>query len=175
MIPFYDNKKEKPNTSKSIETDRRSSRIRIENEIENEQDRSNNNVISKSDKIDMIKKIFLSNSSFNKHTKEYFMTRFQIILILKQSNILNQRIITKTQADILLTKLKPNHNKYTFVDFINYLTEICIYIFKEKFDNCPKRFMSNFLDYLLNNYYDSFQEKLELNYVETKIENNCTI
>ena len=175
MIPFYDNKKEKPNTSKSIETDRRSSRIRIENEIENEQDRSNNNVISKSDKIDMIKKIFLSNSSFNKHTKEYFMTRFQIKLILKQSNILNQRIITKTQADILLTKLKPNHNKYTFVDFINYLTEICRYIFKEKFDNCPKRFMSNFLDYLLNNYYDSFQEKLELNYVETKIENNCTM
>ena len=80
----------------------------------------------------MLNKVFLTNSTFNKHTKEYFITRFQIILILKQSNILNDSIISKTQADILLIKLKPNQNKYKFIDFMNYLTEISKYIFKEK-------------------------------------------
>ena len=123
----------------------------------------------------MINKIFLSNSSFNKHTKEYFLTRFQIILILKKSNIINDEIIRKTQADLLLTKLKPNHNKYNFIDFMNFLTEICKYIFKENFDKSPKKYMSKFFDYLINNYYAYFEEKLELNYIETETENNCTI
>ena len=123
----------------------------------------------------MLNKIFWTNSSFNKHTKEYFITRFQIILILKQSNILNDQIISKTKADILLTKLKPNQNKYKFIDFINYLNEICKYIFKENFEKNPKKYFNSFLDYLLNNYYEYFQEKLESNYVEQKIDNNCTM
>ena len=152
MLPFNENPKEKQKTSRSIDVDRRSSKIDIETEINPE---SSNNAISKSEKIDMLKKVFLSNSSFNKHTKEYFITRFQIILILKQSNVLNEKIISKAQADLILTKLKPNQNKYTFVDFISYLTEICKYIFKDHFDKNPKRFMNNFLDYLLNNYYES--------------------
>ena len=79
---------------------------------ENESQHGGSNSISKSEKFEMLNKIFLTNSSFNKHTKEYFITRFQIILILKQSNILNERIISKTQADLLLTKLKQNYQKF---------------------------------------------------------------
>jgi hypothetical protein len=74
-----------------------------------------------------------------------------------------------------LTKLKPNQNKYKFIDFINYLNEICKYIFKENFEKNPKKYFNSFLDYLLNNYYEYFQEKLESNYVEQKIDNNCTM
>ena len=142
---------------------------------ENESQHGGSNGISKSEKFEMLNKIFLTNSSFNKHTKEYFITRFQIILILKQSNILNNQIISKTRADIILTKLKPNQNKYKFIDFMNYLNEICKYIFKENFNNDPKKYFNKFLDYLLNNYYECFQEKLESNYVEKKIDNNCTM
>ena len=159
-----------PASPKNIEES--SVKIHVENENESQH---GNSGISKSEKFEMLNKIFLTNSSFNKHTKEYFITRFQIILILKQSNILNDQIISKTKADILLTKLKPNQNKYKFIDFINYLNEICKYIFKENFEKNPKKYFNSFLDYLLNNYYEYFQEKLESNYVEQKIDNNCTM
>ena len=139
--------------------------------IQTENTPQNETRITKAEKFEMINKIFLSNSSFNKHTKEYFITRFQIILILKESNILNEAIISKTEADIILTKLKPNQNKYKFIDFMNYLAELCKYIFKENYEKDPKKYMNNFLDYLLNNYYECFQEKLESNYVEKKIDN----
>ena len=164
--------KENPEIQKNQGGEKTVNKIHIENENDSQQ---GGNGISKSEKFDMLNKVFLTNSSFNKHAKEYFITRFQIILILKQSNILNDSIISKTQADILLTKLKPNHNKYKFIDFMNYLTEICKYIFKEKYNDNPKKYFSNFLDYLLNNYYECFQEKLESNYVEKKIDNNCTM
>lgn len=137
-------------------------------ENENDSQLGGNTGISKVEKLDMLNKIFLTNSSFNKHTKEYFITRFQIILILKQSNILNEDIISKTQADILLTKLKPNQNKYKFIDFMTYLNEICRNIFKKRFEKNPTKYFNNFLEYLLNNYYEFFQEKLESNYVEKK-------
>ena len=147
------------------------------NKIIDETDNNSQNIpgITKAEKFEMINKIFLSNSSFNKHTKEYFITRFQIILILKKSNILNEDIISKTQADLLLTKLKPNCNKFKFIDFINYLSEICKYIFKENYEKNPKKYMDKFYDYLLNNYYEYFQEKLDANYIETEVDNNCTI
>ena len=144
-------------------------------ENKNESVHGGNGGFSKTEKFEMLNKVFLTNSSFNKHTKEYFITRFQIILVLKQSNILNDEIISKTQADILLTKLKPNQNKYKFIDFMHYLTEICKYIFKGKYEKNPKKYFNSFLDYLLNNYYECFQEKLESNYVEKKIDNNCTM
>ena len=143
--------------------------------IQTENNTQNETRITKAEKFEMINKIFLSNSSFNKHTKEYFITRFQIILILKKSNIINDEIISKTQADILLTKLKPNHNKYKFIDFMNYLTEICKYIFKDNFNKNPKKYMSKFFDYLINNYYEYFEAKLLSNYIDTETENNCTI
>jgi len=75
-------------------------------------DNETHNNISKSEKFGMLNKVFITNSSFNKHTKEYFITRFQIILILKESNILNEAIISQKEADIILTKLKTNQNKY---------------------------------------------------------------
>ena len=131
--------------------------------------------MTKAEKFEMLNKIFLSNASFNKHTKEYFLTRFQIILILKQSNIINEYIINKAQADLILTKIKPNQNKYVFVDFMNYLTEICKYIFKEKYNKNPKKIISKFFEYLLNNYYQYFEEQLESNYIETDVDNNCTM
>ena len=168
-----ENNNEEPNNLNKIETEKSINKNHLENE--NDSQHGGNNGISKAEKFEMLNKIFLTNSSFNKHTKEYFITRFQIILILKQSNILNDNIISKTQADILLTKLKTNQNKYKFIDFMNYLNEICKYIFKAKFEKNPKKYFNNFLDYLLNNYYECFQEKLESNYVEKKIDNNCTM
>ena len=169
MESYSDNQKGRIHASKSTEANGRNNRINLDNENDTQHS------ISKSEKFDMLNKIFLTNSSFNKHTKEYFITRFQIILILKESNILNEAIISKTEADIILTKLKPNQNKYKFIDFMNYLAELCKYIFKENYEKDPKKYMNNFLDYLLNNYYECFQEKLESNYVEKKIDNNCTI
>ena len=171
MKTYNEGEKEVSQTLNSLDT----SPIKINIASENESPKAGNNGISKAEKFEMLNKVFLTNSSFNKHTKEYFITRFQIILILKQSNILNNNIISKTQADILLTKLKPNQNKYKFIDFMKYLTEICKYIFKEKYENNPKKYFNTFLDYLLNNYYECFQEKLESNYVEKKIDNNCTM
>ena len=169
MESFDEYQKQRPQASKSTEADRKRNRMNLDNENDSQQG------MSKSEKIDMLSKIFLTNSSFNKHTKEYFITRFQIILILKQSNVLNEAIISKTQADIILTKLKPNHNKYKFKDFMNYLVELCKYIFKENYNQNPKKYMNNFVDYILNNYYECFQKKLESNYVEKKIDNNCTM
>ena len=85
--------------------------------------------IIKTEKIEMINKIFLSNCSFNKKTNEFLISLLQIILILKKSNIINDEIISKAQADVILIKIKPNHNKYKFIDFMNFLTEIFKYIF----------------------------------------------
>ena len=165
MESYNENQKGRIHASKSTEANGRNNRMNLDNQNET------HNNISKSEKFDMLNKIFLTNSSFNKHTKEYFITLFQIILIL----ILNEAKISKMEADIILTKLKPNQNKYKFIDFMNYLTELCKYIFKENYEKDPKKYMNNFLDYLLNNYYERFQEKLESNYVEKKIDNNCTI
>ena len=59
------------------------------------------------------------------------MSRFQIIDILKKSRIISKNIISKASADIILTKLYPYKRKYNLIDFMNYLTEICHYIYKE--------------------------------------------
>ena len=131
--------------------------------------------ITKAEKIEMINKIFLSNCSFNKKSKEFLISRLQIILILKKSNIINDEIITKAQADVILTKIKPNHNKYKFIDFMNFLTEICKYIFKENYEKNPKQYLSKFFDYLINNYYEYFDDLLKSNYIEKEIDNSCTI
>ena len=149
--------------------------MQTDNNIQTENNPQNVTSMTKAEKFEMMNKIFLSNASFNKHTKEYFLTRFQIILILKKSNILNDYIINKAQADLILTKLKPNQNKYSFVDFMNYLTEICKYIFKEKYNKNPKKIISKFCEFILNNYYQYFEDQLESNYIETDVDNNCTM
>ena len=176
---MYTEEKIEEKTPKAILTNSQEINEQNNNNIkmttETENNPQNVTSITKAEKFEMINKIFLSNSSFNKHTKEYFITRFQIILILKNSNILNDDIITKTQADLILTKLKPNCNKFKFLDFMNYLSEICKYIFKNNYEKNPKKYLDKFYDYLLNNYYEYFQEQLESNYIETEVENNCTM
>ena len=164
-----------PLVTNSDETNQKDLTMNIQTDNNIKTDNNQNITTTKAEKIEMMNKIFLSNSSFNKQTKEYYLNRFQIILILKKSNIINDFIISKTQADLLLTKLKPTQNKFKFIDFMNYLTEICSYIFKEKFSQNPKKYMSKFLEYLLNNYYEYLEEKLEANYIEKEVDNNCTI
>ena len=52
----------------------------------------------------------------------------------------------------------------------------CANIYSKKImRKTPKSIWIIFLDYLLNNYYEHFQGKLESNYVEKKIDNNCAI
>ena len=134
-----------------------------------------NGTFTREDKLEMLNKIFLINSIFDTKVKEYFLTRFQIILILKESDILNDNIITKTEADLLLTKINRKSNKFKFMDFLNYLTEICKHIFKDGYNKNPKLYMNNFLEYLLVNYFDYLEDKLSSNFVENNIENSCTI
>ena len=145
----------------------------INDQTENNQQKLS--TITRSEKIEIINKIFLSNSSFNKQTKEFLISRFKIILILKKSNIINDDIISKAQADLILTKIKPNHNKYKFIDFMNFLTEICKYIFNQNYEKNPKQYLSKFFDYLINNYYEFLDDLLKSNYIETETDNNCTI
>ena len=87
MESYNENQKGRIHASKSTEANGRNNRINLDDE------NNTQHSISKSEKFDMLNKVFLTNSSFNKHTKEYFITRFQIILILKESNILNEAII----------------------------------------------------------------------------------
>ena len=167
-----------PLNTNSDELNQRENTINIQTDNNNLQNENNHQTVTsmtKAEKLEMINKIFLSNASFNKHTKEYFLTRFQIILILDKSNILNDYIISKAQADLILTKLKPNQTKFNFVDFMNYLGEICKFIFKENYNKNPKKIISKFFEYILNNYYQYFEEELQSNYIETDVDNNCTI
>ena len=75
-----------------------------ESENNNSKDKSNEGESNKST-LQNLNKIFLNNSQYNNKDKDYFMSRFQIIDILKKSRIISKNIITKTSADIILTKL----------------------------------------------------------------------
>ena len=84
-----------PLNTNSDELNQRENTINIQtdnNNLQNENYHQTVTSMTKAEKLEMINKIFLSNASFNKHTKEYFLTRFQIILILDKSNILNDYI-----------------------------------------------------------------------------------
>ena len=122
-----------------------------------------------------INKIFINNSQYNCIKKDYFMSRFQIIEILKKSKIISKGVISKTQADIILTKLNPQKRKYNLTDFKNFLTEICHYIYKEEFESSPQKLMNYFLNCLFNNYSQHLQEKSSKNFLDKKNENSCTI
>ena len=131
--------------------------------------------IDKVEKLQNLNKIFLSNSQYNTKEKDYFMNRFQIIEVLKNSKIISKGIISKTQADIILTQLNPHKRKYNLIDFINYLTEICHYIYKGNFEIAPKETMDYFLNCLFNNINDYLEEKNSKNFLEKNHENTCTI
>ena len=122
-----------------------------------------------------LNKIFLNNSQYDNKDKDYFMSRFQIIDILKKSRIISKNIITKASADIILTKLYPYKRKFNLIDFMNYLTEICHYIYKEKFESSPKETMDYFLNCFFNNYNEILNEKNSRNFMEKIDDNSCTI
>ena len=119
--------------------------------------------------------IFLNNSQYNNIKKDYFMNRFQVIEILKKSKIISKGIISKVQSDIILTRLNPQKRKYNLIDFKNFLTEICHYIYKEEFEEYPQETMNFFLNCLFNNYSKYLKEKNSKNFIDKKEENSCTI
>ena len=126
-------------------------------------------------KPEILKKIFLAHAEFNKEKKEYCTARFQIMLFLKNSNVFTENMISLNEADILLTKLKSSQNRFSFKDFINYLTELCKYIYKKKYDKSPKDTFYEFVDYILSNYDEYFQDVQSSNFIEKNIDNSCTI
>ena len=145
-----------------------------ESENNNSKDKSNEGESNKST-LQNLNKIFLNNSQYNNKDKDYFMSRFQIIDILKKSRIISKNILSKTSADIILTKLYPYKRKYNLIDFMNYLTEICHYIYKEKFESSPKETMDYFLNCFFNNYNEILKEKNSKNFMEKMDDNSCTI
>ena len=145
-----------------------------ESENNNSKDKSNERESNKTT-LQNLNKIFLNNSQYNNKDKDYFMSRFQIIDILKKSRIISKNIITKTSADIILSKLYPYKRKYNLIDFMNYLTEICHYIYKEKFESSPKETMDYFLNCFFNNYNEILKEKNSKNFMEKMDDNSCTI
>lgn len=145
-----------------------------ESENNNSKDKANEGESNKST-IQNLNKIFLNNSQYNNKEKDYFMSRFQIIDILKKSRIISKNIISKASADIILTKLYPYKRKYNLIDFMNYLTEICHYIYKEKFEASPRETMDYFLNCFFNNYNEILKEKSSKNFMEKIDDNSCTI
>ena len=146
--------------------------IKISNDIPSDFEKSINN---DTDIIKNINKIFLNNSKYNNKEKDYYMNRVQIIDILKKSNIIEKGIISKTQVDIILTKLKPHNRKFNLSDFQNFLTELCHYIYGDQFKNAPKKTMNYFLNCLFSNYNDYLEEKNSNNFLEKTDDNSCKI
>ena len=158
-------------------------KINIPKNINNYPNNSKNSTVKKNKNqnekntaiIQNINKIFLNNSQYNNKEKDYFMSRYQIIDILKKSNIISKEIISKTQVDLILTKLNPHNRKYNLNDFQNFLTELCHYIYKDKFKSSPKETMDYFLNCLFINYNDYLEEKNSNNFLEKMDDNSCTI
>ena len=117
--------------------------------------------LNKIEKLQNLNKIFLNNSQYNTKEKDYFMNWFQIIEILKKGKIISKGIISKTQADIILTQLNPYKRKYNLIDFINFLIEICHYIFKDAFEIAPKETMNYFLNCYLIIYMIFLKKKIQ--------------
>ena len=149
------------------------SKIYTQNKIEDSNEEETN--IKKNEILQNLNKIFLNNSQYNTKEKDYFMNRFQIIEILKKAKIIAKGIISKTQADLILTKINPQKRKYNLIDFINFLTEICSYIYKEDFELSPKETLDYFLTCLFNNLSDYMEEKNSNNFLEKSDDNTCTI
>ena len=146
--------------------------INIQNKKEQSNEEEN---LKKNEILQKLNKIFLNNSQYNTKEKDYFMNRFQIIEILKNAKIIAKGIITKIEADLILTKINPHKRKYNLIDFINFLAEICHYIYKEDFEFSPKETLDYFLDCLFNNLSDYIEEKNSNNFLEKSDDNTCTI
>ena len=141
-------------------------------EIEEKKDDNSN---KKAEILQNLNKIFLNNSKYNSQEKDYFMSRYQIIEILKKSKIIAKGVVSKIQADIILTRMSPQKNKYNLIDFINFLTELCHFMYKDDFENDPKETMDYFLNCLFNNLSYYIEEKNSKNFLEKSNDNSCTI
>ena len=102
-------------------------------------------LISKSKIIFHINKIFFNIAQYSTKEKDYLISKYQLIDILKQGKIISEKIISINQADIILTKLYPYKRNFNFSEFMNFLTELCQYLYQDKFLANPKTCMDNFL------------------------------
>ena len=130
---------------------------------------------SKSKVIFHINKIFYNIAQYSIKEKDYFISKYQLIDILKQGNIISPEIISLNQTDIILTKLYPHKNKYNFSQFMNFLTELCHFLYQDNFIKSPKKTMDEFLSCLYNNYKEIIIEKNSNNFMEKLDDNSCTL
>ena len=132
-------------------------------------------LLSKSTILFNMNKIFFNIAQYNTKEKDYFINKYQLIDILKQGNIINPEIISINQSDIILSKIYPHKTKFNFAEFMNYLTELCHFLYKDKFEKSPKNVMDEFLLCLYNNYKEIIVEKNMNNFMETIEDNSCTL
>ena len=132
-------------------------------------------LISKSKIIFHINKIFFNIAQYSTKEKDYLISKYQLIDILKQGKIISENIISINQADIILTKLYPYKRNFNFSEFMNFLTELCQYLYQDKFLVNPKTCMDNFLSCLYNNYKDIIILKNSNNFLESYEDNSCTL
>lgn len=130
---------------------------------------------TKSKIIFHINKIFYNMAQYSIKEKDYFISKFQLIDILKQGNIITPEIISLNETDIIITKLYPHKTKFNFSQFLNILTELCRFLYKENFVASPKNAMDNFLSCLYNNYKEVIIEKNSNNFMEKFDDNSCTM
>ena len=130
---------------------------------------------SKSKIIFHINKIFFNIAQYSIKEKDYLIKKYQLMDILKQSNVICPEMISLNQTDIILTKLYPHKTKFNFSEFMNFLTELCHFLYQDKFENSPKNAMDNFLSCLYNNYKEIIIEKNSNNFMETLEDNSCTL
>ena len=130
---------------------------------------------TKSKIIFHINKIFYNMAQYSIKEKDYFISKFQLIDILKQGNIITPEIISLNETDIIITKLYPHKTKFNFSQFLNILTELCRFLYKENFVSSPKNAMDNFLSCLYNNYKEVIIEKNSNNFMEKFDDNSCTM
>lgn len=132
-------------------------------------------LLAKSKTLFNMNKIFFNIAQYNSKEKDYFINKSQLIDILRHGNIINPEIISINQTDIILSKIFPHKTKFNFTEFMNYLTELCHELYKDKFEKFPKDTMDNFLTCLYNNYKEIIIEKNMTNFMETIEDNNCTL
>ena len=132
-------------------------------------------IASKSKIISHIKKIFFNAAKYSNKEEDYFISKNQLLEILIEANVVFPKKISLNQTDIILAKLYPHKTKYNFIKFMNILTELCHFLYKDNFILSPKESMDDFLTCLYNNYKEILIKKNENNFMEKTDDNPCTL
>ena len=132
-------------------------------------------IASKSKIIFHIKKIFFNAAKYSQKDEDYFISKNQLIDILIGGNIVSPKLISLNETDIILAKIYPHKTKFNFSQFLNILTELCRYLYKDNFITSPKESMDDFLVCLYNNYKEILIQKNSENFMEKFEDNPCTI